>query len=129
MPAKRVPKKKPSSEVDQLRARAAKVLGISEEEAELRALRVLLATLPTLVLVGDGRDWALDRIEDAQPDHLEAGCNVLLHAMLERAGLAAGAHTVDVRATNAAAWAAKALANSRCAARRRVRRRISIRWA
>lgn len=46
MPAKRVPKKKPSSEVEQLRARAAKVLGISEEEAELRALRVLLATLP-----------------------------------------------------------------------------------
>lgn len=46
MPAKRVPKKKPSSEVGQLRARAAKVLGISEEEAELRALKVLLATLP-----------------------------------------------------------------------------------
>lgn len=46
MPAKRVPKKKPSSEVDQLRAKAARVLGISEDEAELRALRVLLATLP-----------------------------------------------------------------------------------
>ena len=46
MPAKTVRKKKPPSEVEQLRARAAKVLGISEEEAELRALRVLLATLP-----------------------------------------------------------------------------------
>jgi hypothetical protein len=46
VPAKRVPKKKPSSEVDQLRAKAARVLGISEDEAELRALRVLLATLP-----------------------------------------------------------------------------------
>lgn len=46
MPAKRVAKKKPPSEVEQLRARAARVLGISEEEAELRALRVLLATLP-----------------------------------------------------------------------------------
>jgi N-carbamoyl-L-amino-acid hydrolase len=29
-----------------------------------------------------------NEIEDAQPAHLEAGCNVLLHAMLERAGLA-----------------------------------------
>jgi pSer/pThr/pTyr-binding forkhead associated (FHA) protein len=46
LPAKRVAKKKPASEVEQLRARAARVLGISEEEAELRALRVLLATLP-----------------------------------------------------------------------------------
>jgi len=27
-----------------------------------------------------------NEIEDAQPEHLEAGCNVLLHAMLERAG-------------------------------------------
>jgi N-carbamoyl-L-amino-acid hydrolase len=27
-----------------------------------------------------------NEIEDAQPAHLEAGCNVLLHAMLERAG-------------------------------------------
>ena len=30
-----------------------------------------------------------NEIEDAQPGHLEAGCNVLLHAMLERAGIAA----------------------------------------
>jgi N-carbamoyl-L-amino-acid hydrolase len=29
-----------------------------------------------------------NEIEDAKPDHLEAGCNVLLHAMLERAGTA-----------------------------------------
>jgi len=29
-----------------------------------------------------------NEIEDAQPAHLEAGCNVLLHAMLERAGMA-----------------------------------------
>jgi N-carbamoyl-L-amino-acid hydrolase len=29
-----------------------------------------------------------NEIEDAQPGHLEAGCNVLLHAMLERAGVA-----------------------------------------
>jgi N-carbamoyl-L-amino-acid hydrolase len=26
-----------------------------------------------------------NEIEDAKPEHLEAGCNVLLHAMLERA--------------------------------------------
>jgi len=32
-----------------------------------------------------------NEIEDAQPAHLEAGCNVLLHAMLERAGIAAAA--------------------------------------
>ena len=29
-----------------------------------------------------------NEIEDAQPEHLAAGCNVLLHAMLERAGVA-----------------------------------------
>ena len=29
-----------------------------------------------------------NEIEDAQPEHLAAGCNVLLHAMLARAGLA-----------------------------------------
>ena len=29
-----------------------------------------------------------NEIEDAKPEHLEAGCNVLLHAMLERAGVA-----------------------------------------
>jgi N-carbamoyl-L-amino-acid hydrolase len=29
-----------------------------------------------------------NEIEDAQPDHLEAGCNVLLHAMLDRARIA-----------------------------------------
>jgi N-carbamoyl-L-amino-acid hydrolase len=31
-----------------------------------------------------------NEIEDAQPAHLEAGCNVLLHAMLERAGVVGG---------------------------------------
>jgi N-carbamoyl-L-amino-acid hydrolase len=30
-----------------------------------------------------------NEIEDAQPDHLAAGCNVLLHAMLERARVVA----------------------------------------
>ena len=30
-----------------------------------------------------------NEIEDAKPEHIEAGCNVLLHAMLERAGLGA----------------------------------------
>jgi N-carbamoyl-L-amino-acid hydrolase len=28
-----------------------------------------------------------NEIEDAQPAHITAGCNVLLHAMLERAGV------------------------------------------
>jgi N-carbamoyl-L-amino-acid hydrolase len=29
-----------------------------------------------------------NEIEDAKPEHITAGCNVLLHAMLKRAGLA-----------------------------------------
>jgi N-carbamoyl-L-amino-acid hydrolase len=32
-----------------------------------------------------------NEIEDAQPEHVTAGCNVLLHAMLERAGVAGAA--------------------------------------
>ena len=31
-----------------------------------------------------------NEIEDAKPEHITAGCNVLLHAMLERAGIARG---------------------------------------
>jgi N-carbamoyl-L-amino-acid hydrolase len=31
-----------------------------------------------------------NEIEDAKSDHLEAGCNVLLHAMLDRAKVVAG---------------------------------------
>jgi len=31
-----------------------------------------------------------NEIEDAKPEHITAGCNVLLHAMLERAGVASG---------------------------------------
>ncbi len=45
MAAKAVRGKKPS-EREQLRSRLAKALGISEEEAELRALRELAASLP-----------------------------------------------------------------------------------
>jgi hypothetical protein len=41
MPAKTA-RKKAASELEQLRARAAKALGVSEEEAELRALRELI---------------------------------------------------------------------------------------
>jgi N-carbamoyl-L-amino-acid hydrolase len=43
-----------------------------------------------------------NEIEDAQPAHLEAGCNVLLHAMLERAGVAGGQ---EARARDAASIA------------------------
>jgi len=45
-----------------------------------------------------------NEIEDAQPGHLEAGCNVLLHAMLDRAGTVTDAappgqaRTIDVPA-------------------------------
>jgi hypothetical protein len=45
MPAKTTGKKKPS-ELAELRTRVAKALGVSEEEAELRALRELAASLP-----------------------------------------------------------------------------------
>ncbi|SDF04011.1 N-carbamoyl-L-amino-acid hydrolase [Massilia sp. PDC64] len=37
-----------------------------------------------------------NEIEDAQPGHLEAGCNVLLHAMLERAGIVATSATAEL---------------------------------
>jgi N-carbamoyl-L-amino-acid hydrolase len=37
-----------------------------------------------------------NEIEDAQPGHLEAGCNVLLHAMLERAGIVSTPATADL---------------------------------
>jgi len=41
-----------------------------------------------------------NEIEDAKPAHLEAGCNVLLHAMLERAGIVAAAtHAQEERFT------------------------------
>ena len=35
-----------------------------------------------------GKHVKLVEIEDAKPEHITAGCNVLLHAMLERAGVA-----------------------------------------
>ncbi len=38
-----------------------------------------------------------NEIEDAKPEHITAGCNVLLHAMLERAGLAFGEHPRDAK--------------------------------
>jgi N-carbamoyl-L-amino-acid hydrolase len=37
-----------------------------------------------------------NEIEDAQPGHLEAGCNVLLHAMLERAGIVSTSATGEL---------------------------------
>jgi beta-ureidopropionase / N-carbamoyl-L-amino-acid hydrolase len=36
-----------------------------------------------------------NEIEDAQPGHLEAGCNVLLHAMLDRAQVVVGQAVLD----------------------------------
>jgi N-carbamoyl-L-amino-acid hydrolase len=37
-----------------------------------------------------------NEIEDAQPGHLEAGCNVLLHAMLERAGIVSTSTAAEI---------------------------------
>jgi N-carbamoyl-L-amino-acid hydrolase len=44
-----------------------------------------------------------NEIEDAQPGHLEAGCNVLLHAMLDRAGVVDSAVDSAVAASAIAA--------------------------
>jgi len=45
---------------------------------------------PTAMIFVPCRDGiSHNEIEDAQPDHLEAGCNVLLQAMLRSAGVPA----------------------------------------
>ena len=46
-----------------------------------------------------------NEIEDARPEHLTAGCNVLLHAMLERAGVHAASPDVSHGAASRAAEA------------------------
>ena len=47
-------------------------------------------TAPTSMIFVPCKDGiSHNEIEDASPEHLAAGCNVLLHAMLEQAGVAA----------------------------------------
>ena len=46
-------------------------------------------TAPTSMIFVPCKDGiSHNEIEDASPEHLAAGCNVLLHAMLEQAGVA-----------------------------------------
>lgn len=49
-------------------------------------------TAPTAMIFVPCKDGiSHNEIEDAKPEHLAAGCNVLLHAMLEQAGIASQA--------------------------------------
>lgn len=71
-------------------ARAAKKLGYSSMPAVSGAGHdaVYMAQLaPTGMIFIPCKDGiSHNEIEDAKPEHITAGCNVLLHAMLERAG-------------------------------------------
>lgn len=73
-------------------ARAAKTLGYSNMPAVSGAGHdaVYMARLaPSGMIFIPCKDGiSHNEIEDAKPEHITAGCNVLLHAMLERAGLA-----------------------------------------
>jgi N-carbamoyl-L-amino-acid hydrolase len=75
-------------------ARAAKQLGYSHMQAVSGAGHdaVYMARLaPTGMIFIPCKDGiSHNEIEDAKPEHITAGCNVLLHAMLERAGVAEG---------------------------------------
>jgi N-carbamoyl-L-amino-acid hydrolase len=73
-------------------ARAAKKLGYSHMEAVSGAGHdaVYVARLAPagMIFIPCKDGISHNEIEDAKPEHIEAGCNVLLHAMLERAGTA-----------------------------------------
>jgi N-carbamoyl-L-amino-acid hydrolase len=73
-------------------ARAADALGLSSMRVVSGAGHdaVYLARLaPTGMIFIPCKDGiSHNEIEDAKPEHITAGCNVLLHAMLERAGVA-----------------------------------------
>ncbi|SCK11926.1 N-carbamoyl-L-amino-acid hydrolase [Variovorax sp. HW608] len=73
-------------------ARAAEKLGYSNMRAVSGAGHdaVYMARLaPTGMIFIPCKDGiSHNEIEDAKPEHIKAGCNVLLHAMLERAGVA-----------------------------------------
>ena len=73
-------------------ARAADKLGYSNMPAVSGAGHdaVYMARLaPSGMIFSPCKDGTShNEIEDAQPEHIAAGCNVLLHAMLERAGVA-----------------------------------------
>ena len=82
------------SEMVQAVDRAAKALGYSHMPAVSGAGHdaVYMARLaPSGMIFIPCKDGiSHNEIEDAKPEHIEAGCNVLLHAMLERAGVVFG---------------------------------------
>jgi beta-ureidopropionase / N-carbamoyl-L-amino-acid hydrolase len=73
-------------------ARATKALGYSHMEAVSGAGHdaVYIAKLAPagMIFIPCKDGISHNEIEDAKPEHITAGCNVLLHAMLERAGVA-----------------------------------------
>ncbi|MCE2918172.1 MAG: Zn-dependent hydrolase [Rubrivivax sp.] len=73
-------------------ARATKALGYSHMEAVSGAGHdaVYMAKLAPagMIFIPCKDGISHNEVEDAQPEHITAGCNVLLHAMLERAGVA-----------------------------------------
>jgi N-carbamoyl-L-amino-acid hydrolase len=73
-------------------ARATQALGYSHMEAVSGAGHdaVYMAKLAPagMIFIPCKDGISHNEIEDAQPEHITAGCNVLLHAMLERAGVA-----------------------------------------
>jgi beta-ureidopropionase / N-carbamoyl-L-amino-acid hydrolase len=72
--------------------RAAAILGLSSRKIVSGAAHdavYLSRVAPTAMIFVPCKDGiSHNEIEDAKPEHLEAGANVLLHAMLERAGAA-----------------------------------------
>jgi len=75
-------------------ARATKALGYSHMNAVSGAGHdaVYMAKLAPagMIFIPCKDGISHNEIEDAKPEHITAGCNVLLHAMLERAGVAKG---------------------------------------
>ena len=73
-------------------ARATKALGYSHMEAVSGAGHdaIYMAKLAPagMIFIPCKDGISHNEVEDAQPEHITAGCNVLLHAMLERAGVA-----------------------------------------
>jgi beta-ureidopropionase / N-carbamoyl-L-amino-acid hydrolase len=74
-------------------ARAAKKLGYSNMPVVSGAGHdaVYMAKLASsgMIFIPCKDGISHNEIEDAKPEHITAGCNVLLHAMLERAGVVA----------------------------------------
>ncbi len=67
--------------------RAAKKLGYSNMPAGHDAAYMAKLAPAGMIFIPCKDGISHNEIEDAKPEHITAGCNVLLHAMLERAGV------------------------------------------